>query len=231
MDETVSKTTKMFVNFGSRKVVYCSVILMSFLLVQWQFYSGNQFKFNNQIESIKATGTSNQLPPSLEYVNTDDDSSSSFLKLNESCVFTNNVSSTPSPTVDVSTLVPIVIEPPAELYQTIERFSAEDKLLRMNTTFKRILFWNEVGLNNIHDVRITLNNNSFQCKKGNNKNKNYGVGHGRDVLQKLGCPVWQCETSANRTDVHTYDAVLFHLRTWGKYDLPHPRLANQRYVL
>ncbi len=31
-------------------------------------------------------------------------------------------------------------------------------------------------------------------------------------------------------DVHTYDAVLFHLRTWSKNDLPHPRLANQRYV-
>jgi len=46
----------------------------------------------------------------------------------------------------------------------------------------------------------------------------------------LGCPVWQCETSANRTDVHTYDAVLFHLRTWSKNDLPHLRLANQRYV-
>jgi hypothetical protein len=56
------------------------------------------------------------------------------------------------PTVDVSTSVPILIEPQPELYQMIERFSAEDKLLRMNTTFKRILFWNEVGLNNIHET-------------------------------------------------------------------------------
>jgi hypothetical protein len=149
MDETVSMTSKIFVNFGRRKVIYCSVILMSFLLVQWQFYSGNQIKFNSQIESIQATGTSsNQLIPALEYVNTGD-SSSSFLKSNEICVFTNNVTSTPSPTVDVSTSVPILIEPQPELYQTIKRFSAEDKLLRINTTFKRILFWNEVGLNNI----------------------------------------------------------------------------------
>jgi hypothetical protein len=148
MDETVSMTSKIFVNFGRRKVILCSVILMSFLLVQWQFYSGNQIKFNNQTESIQATGTSsNQLLPALEY-NTGD-SSSSFLKSNESCVFINNVTSTPSPTVDVSTSVPILIEPQHELYQTIERFSAEDKLLRINTTFKRILFWNEVGLNNI----------------------------------------------------------------------------------
>ena len=111
MDETVSMTSKIFVNFGRRKVLYCSVILMSFLLVQWQFYSGNQIKFNSQIESIQATGTSsNQLLPALEYVNTGD-SSSSFLKSNEICVFTNNVTSTPSPTVDVSTSVPILIEP------------------------------------------------------------------------------------------------------------------------
>ncbi len=51
-----------------------------------------------------------------------------------------------------------------------------------------------------------------------------------DVLQKLGCPVWQCETSANRTNVNKYDAVLFHLRTWRKNDLPQSRLAYQRYV-
>jgi hypothetical protein len=154
MDQTISMTTKIFINFGRRKVIYCSVILMSFLLVQWQFYSGNQIKFNSQIESIQATGTSsNQLPQALEYVNTGD-SSSSFSKSNEICVITNNLTSTPSPTVDVSTSVPIIIEPQPELYQTIERFSAEDKLLRMNTTFKRILFWNEVGLNNIHDETL-----------------------------------------------------------------------------
>jgi hypothetical protein len=141
--------SKIFVNFGRRKVIYCSVILMSFLLVKWQFYSGNQIKFNSQIESIQATETSsNQLPPALEYANTGD-SRSSFLKSNEICVFTNNATSTPSPSFYVSMSVPILIEPQPELYQTIERFSAEDKLLRMNTTFKRILFWNEVGLNNI----------------------------------------------------------------------------------
>jgi hypothetical protein len=120
---------------------------MSFLLVQWQFYSGNQIKFNNQIESIQATGTSNQLPPAIENVN-NGNSCSSFSKSNESCILTY-VSRTPLPIMDVSTSVPIVIESQPELYQTIERFLAEDKLLRMNTTFKRILFWNEVRLNNI----------------------------------------------------------------------------------
>jgi hypothetical protein len=37
--------------------------------------------------------------------------------------------------------------------------------LRMNTTFKRILFWNEVGLNNIHETWRNTLNNSFKYKQ------------------------------------------------------------------
>jgi hypothetical protein len=62
------------------------------------------------------------------------------------------------------------------------------------------------------------------------KEKNYGVGLGRDALRQWGCPVWQCETSDNRTDVQNYDAIVFHLRTWNQKDLPKRRSPHQRYV-
>jgi hypothetical protein len=123
---------------------------MIILLVRWQFNSGNQIKLNSQSEYIQVTRISNQLPLALEYVNTGDNSSS-VLKSNKSNVLTNNVSSTSLPTDNVSKSATIQIEPQPEFYQNIERFSAEDKQLRMNTTFKRILFWNdEVSLNNIY---------------------------------------------------------------------------------
>ena len=73
--------------------------------------------------------------------------------------------------------------------------------------YKKILFWNEAY-----------------------GNKNYGVGIGADALKKAGCPVWQCETSDNRTAVEEYDALIFHLRSWTKDDLPKVRSPNQRYV-
>ncbi len=139
---------KILHNFGRRKVVFYSVILMSFLLVQWQFYSIPQTKFIDQTaESIRSLGISN-----IELLGShDNNSSSSFLNSNDTCiVMANSVPSTPLSAVDAQNSVPIIlIKPKSELYQVIERFSAEDKLLRMNTTFKRILFWNEVGLNNI----------------------------------------------------------------------------------
>jgi hypothetical protein len=139
-------------NFGRRKgVFYSSVILTSFVLfVQWQFYSSSQTKLTADAteNNIQSLGTSNRL------ILGGDDNSTSFLISNETCILatTNMMPSPTLPTVDVSTSVPILIEPQPELYQMIERFSAEDKLLRMNTTFKRILFWNEVGLNNIHET-------------------------------------------------------------------------------
>jgi hypothetical protein len=42
--------------------------------------------------------------------------------------------------------------------------------------------------------------------------------------------VWQCETSDNRNDVQDYDAVVFHLRSWSRNDLPQHRSPHQRYV-
>ncbi len=42
--------------------------------------------------------------------------------------------------------------------------------------------------------------------------------------------MWQCETSDNRTDVQDYDAVVFHLRSWTRHDLPKRRSSHQRYV-
>jgi hypothetical protein len=143
-DETVSMTMKILLNnFGRRKVVYYSVILTSFvLIVQWQFYSSSQTKLTADAteNNIQSLGTSNRL------ILGGDDNSTSFLISNETCILatTNMMPSPTLPTVDVSTSVPILIEPQPELYQMIERFSGEDKLLRMNTNFKRILFWNKV---------------------------------------------------------------------------------------
>ncbi|XP_057368597.1 alpha-(1,3)-fucosyltransferase C-like [Daphnia carinata] len=94
----------------------------------------------------------------------------------------------------------------AERYQLLDKYMAET-LVEENPPFKRIVFWNEAY-----------------------GNKEYGVGFGREALRKHGCPVWQCETTDNRTDAHTSDAVLFHLRSWTKNDLPEKRLPHQRYV-
>jgi hypothetical protein len=216
-------TIKIFNNFavGRREIVYYMVILISCLLVLWQLYSGNhinviyQTRNNQKLE----TSLSNPLPLALKHVRDEN----SFTNRSEICV-----SATLS-LVDTSTVSLLAIaSQQQEFYQVIERFSAEDKLLQTNTTFKRILFWNEV--NNINAVKKAENPHSLIIRIKANKNKNYGVGHGRNILKQLGCPVWQCETSANRTDVHSYDAVLFHLRTWSKNDLPQSRLVHQRYV-
>ncbi|XP_046448573.1 alpha-(1,3)-fucosyltransferase C-like [Daphnia pulex] len=94
-----------------------------------------------------------------------------------------------------------------ERYQIFESYF-NDSLSDIDTPFKRILFWNGVY-----------------------GSKDYGIGIGRDAMKKSGCPVWQCETSDNRSDVMEYDAVVFHLRTWTINDLPEGRSQNQRYVL
>jgi hypothetical protein len=58
----------------------------------------------------------------------------------------------------------------------------------------------------------------------------FRLGIDRDAFRKWGCPVWQCETSTNRTDVHDYDAVIFHMRSWNRNELPKRRTPQQRYV-
>jgi alpha-1,3-fucosyltransferase len=59
----------------------------------------------------------------------------------------------------------------------------------------------------------------------------FRLGIGRNAFRKWGCPVWQCETSTDRTNVHDYDAVIFHMRgSWNPNDLPKRRSPHQRYV-
>ncbi|KZS14617.1 putative Alpha--fucosyltransferase C [Daphnia magna] len=94
----------------------------------------------------------------------------------------------------------------SERYPLLKKFTTEN-LVEKNPPFKRIVFWNEAY-----------------------GSKEYGVGFGRDALRKFGCPVWQCETTDNRTDILTSDAIVFHLRSWTKSDLPERRLPHQRYV-
>ncbi|XP_046638191.1 alpha-(1,3)-fucosyltransferase C-like [Daphnia pulicaria] len=84
----------------------------------------------------------------------------------------------------------------------------QDTLSDVDPPFKQILFWNDYW--GIPDFRL---------------------GVGRDAFRKWGCPVWQCETSTNRTNVHDYDAVIFHMRgSWNPNDLPKRRTPQQRYV-
>jgi hypothetical protein len=98
---------------------------------------------------------------------------------------------------------------PVELehYELMAQYEQEALSSPEHVPYKKILFWNEAY-----------------------GNKNYGVGIGPDVLKKAGCPVWQCETSDNRTGAEEYDAVIFHLRSWTKDDLPKVRSPTQRYV-
>ena len=76
--------------------------------------------------------------------------------------------------------------------------------------FKKILYWNSMA---------SLNNY-----------EQFGMGVGREKYQEAGCPVWQCETSQDRTDLLSYDAILFHYRDWHGNDKPQIRSPNQRYI-
>lgn len=76
--------------------------------------------------------------------------------------------------------------------------------------WKRILFWNEAYKND----------------------QTFDIGLGKDVFRKANCPVWQCETTSNRSSylIESYDAVIFNQRRWSPFDLPLQRSTNQRYV-
>lgn len=76
--------------------------------------------------------------------------------------------------------------------------------------YKRILYWNSYAT--LHDY------------------EQFGMGVGRDGYRKAGCPVWQCETSQDRSDLLKYDAILFHYRHWNGRDKPPIRLPSQRYI-
>lgn len=79
--------------------------------------------------------------------------------------------------------------------------------------YKKILYWNSA-------LTLPLSRS----------NSNFGLGVGRDVYERAGCPVWQCETSEDRTNLLQYDAVIFNWRTWSASDLPLVRSPHQRYI-
>ena len=82
-----------------------------------------------------------------------------------------------------------------------------------DSPYKRILFWH-------------------RCVTPTAFPESFGIGVGRDVFERAGCPVWQCETSSDRTDNLTdYDAILFDFISYNASDLPEMRSPKQRYVL
>ena len=100
--------------------------------------------------------------------------------------------------------------PKTAQYQVMESYRHEFLPLdgqQQDLTVKRLLFWNEAY-----------------------GTKNFDIGLGKDVFRKAGCPVWQCESSDDRTNPETYDAVVFHQRSWALEDLPEKRLPSQRYI-
>ncbi len=58
--------------------------------------------------------------------------------------------------------------------------------------YKKILYWNYADV-------LPLGR----------KNCNFGMGVGRDRFKSAGCPVWQCETSEDRSNLLEYDAIFF----------------------
>jgi len=75
--------------------------------------------------------------------------------------------------------------------------------------YKKILFWNYgVTLSGLY----------------------YGVGVGRDAFKKAGCPVWQCETSLDKSNLSQYDALVFRHMTWYGNTSPKERWPHQRYI-
>ncbi len=73
--------------------------------------------------------------------------------------------------------------------------------------YKKILYWN-------------------RCFTPTAFPENFGLGTGRDVYKKAGCPVWQCETSSDRNNLTDYDAVLFDFLSFDETDLPELRNPN-----
>lgn len=84
--------------------------------------------------------------------------------------------------------------------------------LYKHARYKKILLWNDAW---------TL---------GSRSNKNFGMGVGRNRYELADCPVYQCETSDDRTDITQYDAILFNQRWWNWTDLPTVRSWHQRYI-
>ena len=56
------------------------------------------------------------------------------------------------------------------------------------------------------------------------------MGVGRDRFKSAGCPVWQCETSEDRSNLLEFDAIIFNQMTFNLSDLPKERSPHQRYI-
>ena len=79
--------------------------------------------------------------------------------------------------------------------------------------YKKILYWNKADT-------LPLGR----------ENSNFGLGVGSDRFKSAGCPVWQCETSEDRSNLLEYDVILFNQRTFNVLDLPKQRSPHQRYL-
>jgi len=79
------------------------------------------------------------------------------------------------------------------------------------SNYKKILYWTQYGFVSAFP-------------------EPFGLGVGRDVYKRAGCPVWQCETSQDRSNLSQYDAILFHYLNFQGWDLPPIRFQNQLYV-
>lgn len=60
--------------------------------------------------------------------------------------------------------------------------------------------------------------------------KDMVFGFGQDPFIQAGCPVVNCWTTANRSDLSRSDAVIFHAGDFNPKDLPVQRSQNQRYI-
>ena len=100
-----------------------------------------------------------------------------------------------------------------ELHQIMAKQYDVPHGLHQGKPFKKILYWN-----------------SAETLPFSRKNNNFGFGIGRDRYKSAGCPVWQCETSEDRTNLSQYDAIIFNQRTFNYLDLPKERLPHQRYI-
>ena len=83
--------------------------------------------------------------------------------------------------------------PEIELYEIMAKQYDVPNGTCQGVPYKKILYWNE---------GVTLSD--FY----------YGVGVDKDAFKKVGCPVWQCETSLDKTNLSQYDALVFRHNTW-----------------
>ncbi len=100
-----------------------------------------------------------------------------------------------------------------ELHQLMAKQHNVQHGLYEGKPYKKILYWNKA-----------------YTGPDKSKNTNFGLGVGHDRYKLAGCPVWQCETSEDRTNLTSYDAIIVHQRFWNSTDLPNERSPHQLYI-